>query len=152
RLAHPTAQDSPISHRGQSRLLHDKPSGKAAIGEVKMEAGRIINQGQAAGEPQMGQVYSGAYPAFAGNSLQVVALDKTGGQMSNGEGRKPTYSAALIAYTPYATPQDIVGLVGSASKQVRVLRFAVSGRATAANQLDVQLVKRSSADTGGTPT
>jgi hypothetical protein len=28
----------------------------------------------------------------------------------------------------------------------------VSGRATAANQLDVQLVKRSSADSGGTPT
>jgi len=116
-----------------------------------MEAGRIINQGQAAGKPQMGQVYSGAYPAFAANSLQVVSLDKTGAQMSNGEGRKPTYSAALIAYTPYAAPQDIVGLAGSASKQVRVLRFAVSGRATSANQLDVQLVKRSSADTGGTP-
>jgi hypothetical protein len=117
-----------------------------------MEAGRVINQGQASGEPQMGQVYSGSYPAFAANSLQVVSLDKTGAQMSNGEGRKPTYSAALIAYAPYATPQDIVGIVGSASKQVRVLRFAVSGRATSANQLDVQLVKRSTADTGGTPT
>jgi hypothetical protein len=117
-----------------------------------MEAGRVINQGQASGEPQMGQVYSGSYPAFAANSLQVVSLDKTGAQMSNGEGRKPTYSAALIAYTPYATPQDVVGIVGSASKQVRLLRFAVSGRATAANQLDVQLVKRASADTGGTPT
>jgi hypothetical protein len=117
-----------------------------------MEAGRVINQGQASGEPQMGQVYSGSYPAFPANSLQVVSLDKTGAQMSNGEGRKPTYSAALIAYTPYATPQDIVGIVGSAGKQVRVLRFAVSGRATSANQLDVQLVKRSSADTGGTPT
>jgi len=112
----------------------------------------VINQGQAAGEPQMGQVYSGSYPAFAANSLQVVSLDKTGAQMSNGEGRKPTYSAAAIAYSPYATPQDILGIVGSASKQVRVLRFAVSGRATSANQLDVQLVKRSAADTGGTPT
>ena len=112
----------------------------------------MINQGQAAGEPQMGQVYSGSYPAFAANSLQVVSLDKTGAQMSNGEGRKPTYSAAAIAYSPYATPQDILGIVGSASKQVRVLRFAVSGRATSANQLDVQLVKRSAADTGGTPT
>lgn len=116
-----------------------------------MEAGRVINQGQAAGEPQMGQVYSGSYPAYPANSLQVVSLDKTGAQMSNGEGRKPTYSAAVIAYSPYATPQDILGIVGSASKQVRVLRFAVSGRATQANQLDVQLVKRSSADTGGTP-
>jgi hypothetical protein len=99
----------------------------------------------------MGQVYSGSYPAYPANSLQVVSLDKTGAQMSNGEGRKPTYSAALIAYSPYATPQDIVGIVGSASKQVRVLRFAVSGRASAANQLDVQLLKRSSADSGGTP-
>jgi hypothetical protein len=116
-----------------------------------VEAGRIINQGQASGEPQMGQVYSGTYPSFPANSLQVVSLDKTGAQMSNGEGRKPTYSAALIAYTPYATPQDVVGLLGSASKQVRVLRFAVSGRATQANQLDVQLVKRAAADIGGSP-
>jgi hypothetical protein len=100
----------------------------------------------------MGQVYSGSYPAYPANSLQVVSLDRTGAQMSNGEGRKPTFSAAAIAYSPYATPQDIFGIVGSASKQVRVLRFAVSGRATSANQLDVQLVKRSSADTGGTPT
>jgi len=117
-----------------------------------MEAGRVINQGQAAGEPQMGQVHGGSYPAFAANSLQVVALDRTGAQMANGEGRKPTYSAALIAYAPYATPQDVVGIVGAAAKQARVLRFAVSGRATTANQLDVQLVKRASADTGGTPT
>ena len=120
-----------------------------------MEAGRVINQGQAAGEPQMGQVYSGSYPAFAGNSLQVVSLDKTGAQMSNGEGRKPTYSAATAAFAPNvgaAGTTDVAGIVGSASKQVRVLRFAVSGRATAANQLDLQLVKRSSADTAGSST
>jgi len=117
-----------------------------------MEAGRIINQGQAAGEPQMGQVYSGSYPAFAANSLQVVSLDKTGAQMSNGEGRKPTYSAATAAFAPNVGAggtTDVAGIAGSASKQVRVLRFAVSGRATAANQIDVQLVKRSSADTAG---
>jgi hypothetical protein len=117
-----------------------------------MEAGRVIPTGTAAGEPQMGQVYDPAKtPSFAATSMQVVALDPTGAQMSNGEGRKATYSAATVAYAPYATPQDIVGIVGSASKRVRVLRFAVSGRATAANQLDVQLVKRSTADTGGTP-
>ena len=120
-----------------------------------MEAGRVINQGQAAGEPQMGQVYSGSYPAFAANSLQVVSLDKTGAQMSNGEGRKPTYSAATAAFAPNVGAggtTDVAGIVGSASKQVRVLRVAVSGRATAANQLDVQLVKRSSADTAGSST
>jgi len=117
-----------------------------------MEAGRIIPTGTAAGEPYMGQVYDPiSTPAFAAKSMQVVALDPTGAQMSNGEWRKATYSAATVAYTPYATPQDIVGLIGSASKRVRVLRFAVSGRATQANQLDVQLVKRASADSGGSP-
>jgi hypothetical protein len=120
-----------------------------------MEAGRVINQGQAAGEPQMGQVYSGSYPAFAANSLQVVSLDKTGAQMSNGEGRKPTYSAATAAFAPNVGAggtTDVAGIAGSATKQVRVLRFAVSGRATAANQIDVALVKRSSADTAGSST
>jgi hypothetical protein len=118
-----------------------------------MEAGRTVPTGTAAGEPQMGQVYDPTKtPAFAATSLQVVALDPTGAQMSNGEGRKATYSAATVAYAPYATPQDIVGILGSGTKRVRVLRFAVSGRATTANQLDVQLVKRSAADTSGTPT
>lgn len=118
-----------------------------------MEAGRVIPTGTAVGDPQMGQVYDPtATPAFAAKSMQIVALDPTGAQMSNGEGRKATYSAATIAYAPYASPQDIVGLLGSATRRVRVLRFAVSGRATAANQLDVQLVKRSTADSGGTPT
>jgi len=117
-----------------------------------MEAGRVIPTGTASGEPQMGQVYDPTKtPAFAATSLQVVALDPTGAQMSNGEGRKATYSAASVAYAPYATPQDIVGIVGAATKRVRVLRFAVSGRATSANQLDVQLIKRSTADAGGTP-
>jgi hypothetical protein len=120
-----------------------------------MEAGRVINQGQASGEPQMGQVYSGTYPAYLANSLQVVSLDKTGAQMSNGEGRKPTYSACTAAFAPNlgaGGTTDVCGIIGSASKQVRVLRFAVSGRATAANQLDVQLVKRSAADTAGSST
>ncbi len=117
-----------------------------------MEAGRVVPTGTGVGEPTMGQVYDPtATPAFAAKSFQVVALDPTGAQMSNNEGRKATYSGSTIAYTPYATPQDIVGVIGSASKRVRVLRFAVSGRATQANQLDVQLVKRSTADTGGTP-
>jgi hypothetical protein len=120
--------------------------------EFKMEAGRTMPTGTAAGEPQMGQVYDPtATPSFAATSMQVVALDPTGAQMSNGEGRKATYSAATVAYAPYATPQDIVGILGSASKRIRVLRFAVSGRATSANQLDVQLVKRSTPDSGGTP-
>jgi hypothetical protein len=46
----------------------------------------------------MGQVYDPtATLAFAATSLQVVALDPTGAQMSNGEGRKATYSAASVA-------------------------------------------------------
>jgi hypothetical protein len=118
-----------------------------------MEAGRVIPVGQTVGEVQMGQVFDPTNtPGFARNSMQAVALDSTGAQMSNGEGRKATYSAATIAYAPYATPQDILAIVGSGTKRVRVLRIAVSGRATAANQLDVQVVKRSAANTGGTPT
>jgi hypothetical protein len=58
-----------------------------------MEAERVIPAGTAAGEPQMGQVYDPTKaPSFAASSMQVVALDPTGAQMSNGEGCATTVS------------------------------------------------------------
>lgn len=68
------------------------------------------------------------------------------------EGTKATYCVGIIGITPAATPTDIVTIYGSGSKTIRVTRIEVSGMATAAATVDLQLIRRSTADTGGTST
>lgn len=65
-----------------------------------------------------------------------------------------TYSAVAVAATPAATATDFLTLTGSASRTIKVLRWrvAVSVTAGSASPFDVQLVKRSAANTGGTAT
>jgi hypothetical protein len=63
---------------------------------------------------------------------------------------KATYSACVIGLVPGATPQDIFTITGSSSKTIRVLRLDVTGQATAAQPLDVVILKRSTANSAGT--
>lgn len=66
------------------------------------------------------------------------------------DGIKTTYSAAATNFAPPATPTDIFTITGSASKTVRVTKIFVTGTQTTAAVRDVLLIKRSSANTGGT--
>ncbi len=68
------------------------------------------------------------------------------------DGGKPTYSATIRGLTPAATPTDIVTLTGGA-KVGRVTHIEVVLTSTAATGavLDLMLIKRSAANTGGTP-
>jgi hypothetical protein len=107
------------------------------------------------GDPQMGKVYDStvAYPALTKNTAQFQQVDPAGAAVSNGEGRIPTYSAATVAYSPYASATDVLIITGSATKTVRVKRVAVSGRSTSASNIDVSLYKHTvTANTTGTPT
>jgi hypothetical protein len=68
------------------------------------------------------------------------------------EGVKATYALGVAPLTPAATPTDIVTLQGSATMTVRVLQVAVFGLATTVGSLDVALILRGAANTGGTST
>ena len=74
----------------------------------------------------------------------------TGIAAVNTEGTKTTYSVGLGGFTPAATATDFLSIVGSGTKTVRVTRISISGIATAAATVEIQLIKRSSANTGGT--
>ena len=63
-----------------------------------------------------------------------------------------TYSAAIVGLTVAATATDIFTLTGSATKTVRVSRILVNGVQTTAAQVNVLLIRRSTADTLGTST
>jgi hypothetical protein len=74
------------------------------------------------------------------------------GSKTSTEGIYATYGIASVANTPAATPTDVAILNGSATKTVKIKRVTVSGLATTAGSLNVSIVKRTTANTGGTST
>lgn len=60
------------------------------------------------------------------------------------------YSATIRAFNPASTPTDICILKGSATKVVKVIGVEVSSNQTANGVNEFHLIKRSSANTGGT--
>jgi hypothetical protein len=80
-----------------------------------------------------------------------AATGTTGITAVNTEGSKATYSAASIGLVTVTGATDVFTLTGSGTKTVRVTRVSVSGTIqTAAQYVDINLVKRSTADTAGT--
>lgn len=63
---------------------------------------------------------------------------------------KRTYGIAFTGLVAAAAATDIAQICGSATTLTKVTRMRISGRATAAAGMDVQIVKRSAANTGGT--
>jgi hypothetical protein len=61
-----------------------------------------------------------------------------------------TYTATN-SFTPPATPTDLVTITGSASKTVKVWSIRLTTTNTAAGSQEFFLIKRSTADTTGTP-
>ena len=68
-------------------------------------------------------------------------------------GRSPqTYSSTIAVLAPAATATDIFTLTGSATRNIKVRRIVVDGIKTATSHEVVQIIKRSTANTGGTST
>lgn len=63
---------------------------------------------------------------------------------------KATYKAYSAGFTPGATPQDVFSITGSATKIVKITRMFLSSVQTTAGINGWQIVKRSTANTGGT--
>jgi hypothetical protein len=86
------------------------------------------------------------------NPGQGLGVNSYGQELSNSEGRKPTYTACINAYTPQATPHDFLTLTGNAGVVARLLAIEVFYAATAAAAYEVGVYYNSAADTGGTST
>lgn len=65
--------------------------------------------------------------------------------------RGTTY-VAVATFTPATTPTDFLTITGSATRTVAVKRFTCYGSSTAAGSEIVNVIKRSTVDTGGTST
>jgi hypothetical protein len=78
----------------------------------------------------------------------------TPGVLSPIDGQKYTYSAAKVGLVPAASATDIFTITGSASKVIRVTHIEIWATTTSATPaaLDILLLKRSTANSGGTST
>lgn len=64
---------------------------------------------------------------------------------------RATYSSSVNSLTPPATPTDMVTITGSASKTIRVLKITLTCTQNTAGTNTFFVVKRSTANTAGTP-
>lgn len=84
---------------------------------------------------------------------RTAKVNPDGSQISaTVDGFKATYSAAVVGLVPGATPQDIFTLTGSATRTIRINRVTVTATQTTASQVNVLLLRRSTANTAGTST
>jgi hypothetical protein len=61
-----------------------------------------------------------------------------------------TYSAAIAVLSPAGSPTDVLTLLGAAGVITKVQRIRASGISTLGGTIVLRVIKRSSADTGGT--
>lgn len=90
--------------------------------------------------PQPVQLSQGNTASSFSNPIPVALSDSS----------KATYCATLDYFTPYATPTDLVAIVGSATKTVKIHKIFLSSTQTTAGINKWYLIKRGAADTGGT--
>ena len=63
---------------------------------------------------------------------------------------KATFSCGGSSYAPYATPTDVITIIGSATKTVRLKKVRLTATSTSGGTMPVLLIKRSADNTGGT--
>lgn len=109
-----------------------------------------------AGAPvKVGAVFNSTLPTVTTGQRVDAQSDANGRLITNSvpvDGSKATYSAAIIGLVAANTPTDIFTLTGSSTKTIRVLRAEFSATQTTAGVRDLVLLKRSTANTGGTST
>lgn len=86
--------------------------------------------------------------------INLASVSSYGALTVNTEGVKPTYSAAFSGTVAAALATDVFTILGSATKTIRITNIRMSATTTAGSGLSINLtlVKRSTADSGGVST
>ena len=130
-----------------------------SIGAIGLSLALLLSVG-AIGQPapQFGttRILDGSVASTGANCTEAVAsgcaarvgVDKT--LAVNTEGRRATYRATVLGLVPAASATDIGYIIGSATKTIRITRIVISGTAGTHVNTPIVLLKRSTADSGGT--
>lgn len=90
----------------------------------------------------------------SGNDLAIDSANAAHVKIVNNASGSPTYSAGFAGLIPPASATDVITITGSASKTIRItkIRFDVSTTAGSGLSYNASLLKRSTANSGGTST
>jgi hypothetical protein len=109
----------------------------------------------ATGSALIGGVFNTTLPTMTsgqGVALQTDANARLITISTPVDGTKATYCASIIGLAAAATATDIFTITGSATKTIRVTRIKATATQTTGLQQNIVLLKRSTANTGGTST
>lgn len=122
----------------------------AVSGKQRLDVTLASAGADGAAAPSHSNLSGGVDPA--GNQ-QAFAVDTSGNlDVTQVGGTKATYSAAITDLVAAALATDIFTITGSGTKTVRVTRIEFSGTETTGAVRDIQLIKRSAANSAGTST
>jgi hypothetical protein len=125
------------THVSIATVIGDKANNSAAPGSTNV--GALV------------AVANASVPTFTEGNI-VALSSNLSGAVRTVPFEVATYSATNVNYTVASSATDIFTITGSGSKTVRVRRMGMSGIQTTAGQGTVILLKRSTANTGGTAT
>lgn len=128
---------------------------QTTINTSVLETHGPVSPGTAATKSELvGGVYNSTDPTLSNTQQSALQLDVNGKLKVTGtavvtNSKDQTYSATAI-FTAAASPTDVFTITGSASKTVKILSFYYSATKTANGFGNVILIRRSTANTGGT--
>lgn len=115
--------------------------------------GNVASGSADSGNPiKIGGVFNTTAPTVTSGNRNNIQLDNKSSVYVNREGRRRTYSAAVNGLTVAANPTDILTITGAASTTVRIKKIEFSCSSTNNLVTPMLLIKRSTANTGGTST
>lgn len=135
--------------RGGVNVVLKQANGAAFAGIAAASDGAVTATGLVTNNQNT--LYNGSVWSF---QRTIQGADGTGQGVSAVGVTAPivaTYSANSSGFVPAAAATDIFTITGSASKVIRITRIDVSCIATAAGNNYIILTKRSTPDSGGTP-
>lgn len=126
-------------------------------GAIAITASGNVNNGLLPGKAMLvaGQGSNGLTPIAVDNLGKLYVVQPAGTTFTHiwQDGPKFTYGSGVLAFAPAATPTDVFEFWGSLTGMtVRILRITVQALATTAGTMDMQIIKRTAANTGGTVT
>lgn len=129
-----------------SQTLSIDASGKLTI-KLNDGNGSSITLGQ--------KVITSSVPVVIASDQTTIPVSQSGTWTVNAvpvDGIKNTYSASVLGLIPAATPTDVFTLTGSNTKTIRVTKISFSATQNTSAIRDILLIKRSTANSGGTST
>ena len=122
------------------------PTGSNTIGAVTQASGPWTQNLTQVG----GSSYSLGQKTMANSAPVVIASDQSAIPVTQGNPTVATYVATAVALAPASAATDVFTITGSGTKVIRVWKVRVLGNKTAGSAVTMNLVKRSTLDTGGT--